>query len=151
MHTFRCDQTTPSVKYVHTKCSLCIFCVFNSVTAAQKPNILQPFKDTKSPIGGTIIFTTKVRAFPPAKVVWKINGEIVEESEQVTVEFTKPMAHTLTIKEAPETLHDATVSLVASNVAGEATTESKLTVKGRAPKFITKPIKCTVLEGTCGS
>lgn len=118
------------------------------VIAAQKPEILQPFKDVKSPIGGTIKFTTKVRAFPPAKVVWKINDEPIEESEFVHIEFQKPLTHLLTIKNAAESLHEATISLVASNVAGDTTTQSKLTVQGRAPEFVVKPIKCTILEGT---
>ena len=39
------------------------------------------------------------------------------------------------------------VNVIAKNIGGEASTECDLVIKGRAPTFIEKPIKCTVLEG----
>lgn len=90
-----------------------------------------------------------MRAFPPAQVVWRINGEIVEQSENIKIEFTKPLSHSLTITDAPESFHEATVSLTATNIAGDTSSQSMLSVKGRAPTFVEKPIKCTVLEGKC--
>jgi hypothetical protein len=38
------------------------------------------------------------------------------------------------------------VKCVAKNCAGEATCQAMLTVRGRAPTFIEKPIKCTVMK-----
>lgn len=92
-------------------------------------------------------FTTKVRAFPAPEVVWKLNDQPVEECETIEVGFQKPLTHTLTLKSVPESLNEAVVTLVATNVGGEASTQSKLTVKGRAPEFVIKPIKCTILAG----
>lgn len=40
------------------------------------------------------------------------------------------------------------VKVTAKNIGGEASTECNLDIKGRAPTFIEKPIKCTILEGT---
>lgn len=117
------------------------------ISAAQKPEILQPFKDAKLPIGGTVTFVTKVRGFPVPEVVWKINDEEIQESENIIPEFTKPMTYKITLKDVPENFHEGTVTLTATNVGGEASTQSKLTVKGRAPEFISKPIKCTTLAG----
>lgn len=111
------------------------------------PEILDRFKDVKLPIDGTFTFSTKVRAFPAAQVVWKVKDEPIEASEVAIIEFKKPMTHTLTLKRIPEILNQATVMLAASNVAGEATTQSVLTVTGRAPEFLTKPLKCTLLAG----
>jgi len=39
------------------------------------------------------------------------------------------------------------VKVVAKNNGGEATSEAELTISGRLPQFVEKPIKCTVLEG----
>ena len=42
------------------------------------------------------------------------------------------------------------VKVIAKNIGGEADTQCDLVIKGRAPTFIDRPIKCTVLEGdTC--
>lgn len=76
-----------------------------------------------------------------------MNGQPVELSETVRADFQKPNLYTLTIEKAPESLNAATVTVAASNVAGETTSDCKLTVSGRAPQFVAKPIKCTILEG----
>lgn len=91
--------------------------------------------------------STKVRGFPVPQVMWKLNDEPINESDTAVIEFQKPMTYKLTLKDVPESLNDAIVTISANNVGGEAVSHSKLTVKGRAPQFISKPIKCTILEG----
>ena len=39
------------------------------------------------------------------------------------------------------------VKVVAKNNGGEVSSEADLTISGRSPQFVAKPIKCTVLEG----
>ena len=39
------------------------------------------------------------------------------------------------------------VKVVARNNGGEVYSESELIICGRAPEFLEKPIKCTILEG----
>jgi len=43
------------------------------------------------------------------------------------------------------------VKVVAKNNGGEASSEAELTISGRMPEFVEKPIKCTVLEGKNGT
>lgn len=116
--------------------------------AAEKPGFIQPLKDVNAAIESTITLTAKVKGFPTPNLVWRINDAPIEESEMVTIEVQKPVTHVLTLKSVAESLSGAVVSLTAANVAGEAVSQSKLTISGRAPQFIATPIKCTVLEGT---
>lgn len=39
------------------------------------------------------------------------------------------------------------IKVIAKNAGGEDSCSSDLTVRGRAPTFIEKPLKCTILEG----
>lgn len=73
----------------------------------------------------------------------------MELTEGETVKFDyeeKDNMYTLTIsgdikgKSGP-------VKAIAKNIAGEASCNATLTVRGRAPNFIEKPLKCTILEG----
>ena len=41
------------------------------------------------------------------------------------------------------------VKVTGRNGGGEDSCASQLTIGGRAPEFIEKPLKCTVLDGTC--
>ena len=41
------------------------------------------------------------------------------------------------------------VKVVAKNGGGEDSCVATLSIGGRAPEFIEKPLKCTVLDGTC--
>lgn len=41
------------------------------------------------------------------------------------------------------------VKIVAKNNGGEVSSESELIICGRAPEFVEKPLKCTILEGSC--
>lgn len=115
--------------------------------AAEKPAFIQPLKDVKVPIEGTIVLAVKVKGFPTPNLVWRMNGEPIEESETVTIEVQKPVTHVLTLKSVPETLSGGIVTVTATNVGGEVVSKSNLTVSGKAPQFIQTPIKCTVLEG----
>lgn len=109
--------------------------------------ITQPLKDARSPIGGSVILTAKVKAFPTPDVVWVVNGQPVEENEKFVVQFEKPTTYTLTMNDVPEDLNASQISFTAKNVAGEVNSTAKLTVSGRVPEFVVKPFKCTVLEG----
>jgi len=123
--------------------------ITHHIVAAFKPEFVPPLKDIKSPIDGTITLKTQVKGVPTPTVVWKLNDQPLEESDTIKMVVEKPNVHTLTFLQAPESLNEATVTCFATNVAGEATTKSVLSVTGRAPEFISKPIKCTILEGTC--
>ena len=46
---------------------------------------------------------------------------------------------------------DGEVKVTAKNGGGEDSCASKLVIGGRAPKFIEKPLKCTVLDGKLSS
>ena len=42
---------------------------------------------------------------------------------------------------------DGEVKVVARNVGGEDSCSANLSVRGRAPTFIEKPLKCTIMDG----
>ncbi len=77
-----------------------------------------------------------------------MNGEEVVESEHAVFEYTK-RAETFSLT----LLHDlkgkdgATVKVLAKNVGGEDSCSAQLSIRGRAPTFIERPLKCTILEG----
>ncbi len=62
--------------------------------------------------------------------------EVDEKSKM----YTLTLLHALGGKEGD-------VKLVARNGGGEDSCTSKLTIGGRAPEFIERPLKCTVLDG----
>ena len=76
-----------------------------------------------------------------------LNGVELAEGEDVKFDFDeKDNTYSMTLlgnikdKSGP-------VKVIAKNIAGEASCNAKLTVRGRAPTFIEKPAKCTILEG----
>ena len=77
-----------------------------------------------------------------------LNGLELEPSDNVEIEVDeKNKRYTMTL------LHDlkgkdGEVTLVTKNGGGEDSCTSKLIIGGRAPIFIEKPLKCTVLDGT---
>ena len=73
--------------------------------------------------------------------------EELPEGEFVVYDYKpKENIYTLTLRGNLKGM-SGTVKVVAKNNGGEASCESQMTIKGRAPTFIEKPIKCTILEG----
>jgi len=72
----------------------------------------------------------------------------VVESESSIVDFNKK--ESLYILTLTGNVKDkkGQVKVVARNNGGEVSSESELIICGRAPEFIEKPQKCTILEGT---
>jgi hypothetical protein len=76
-----------------------------------------------------------------------INDEQVIQSENCVVEYTKKDAlYTLTLTGNVKD-KKGKVKVVAKNNGGEVSSESELIICGRAPEFVEKPLKCTILEG----
>ena len=72
--------------------------------------------------------------------------EIVEGDNVTFTRSPKDDTLTMTIADAmPELTGE--VKAVAKNVAGQADCTAKLEVRGRPPKFIETPQKCTIMEG----
>jgi len=76
------------------------------------------------------------------------NDEQLTESETCVMEFNKKdSTYTLTLTGDVKD-KKGKVKVVAKNNGGEVSSEAELTISGRLPEFVEKPIKCTVLEGT---
>merc|ERR1712142_637250 len=109
------------------------------------PKIVTPPSDCLACEQGPAKFTAKVSGSTPT-ILWYLNDEVLEESDSYIYTFDGKDTYTLTIdcnidgKSGP-------VKIVATNAGGEDSASSKLTVDGRAPEFIEKPVKCTCLEG----
>ncbi len=72
---------------------------------------------------------------------------MLEESEDVQFEVNpKTMMYTLHLLN-DITYKAGTIKVVAKNGGGEDSCSSTLKIGGRAPEFIEKPLKCTVLAG----
>ena len=77
-----------------------------------------------------------------------LNDQELEPTEDVEIDVDeKKKIYTMTL------LHDlkgkdGQVKVIAKNGGGEDSCTSKLVIGGRAPTFIEKPLKCTVLNGT---
>lgn len=69
------------------------------------------------------------------------------ETEQIRMEFEpKTNMYHLTLKDNLRGM-SGTVRVLATNKGGKDETKVNLKITGRAPTFIEKPLKCTVLEG----
>ncbi|XP_074642623.1 twitchin-like [Tubulanus polymorphus] len=115
------------------------------VRPAKPPKFVKKTEDVVSPEHGTAKFTCKVAGVPSPTLTWFINDKQIEMSESITSDYDKKTdLHTLTFI---DTMPDigGKLKCLAKNNAGEASCEAILTVRGRAPIFIDKPIKCTVL------
>lgn len=76
-----------------------------------------------------------------------VNDQELVESENVQFTYVKKdsmYSVTLTgnLKDK-----EGKVKVVGKNNGGEDSAECKLTIGGRAPTFVEKPLKCTILEG----
>ena len=79
-----------------------------------------------------------------------LNEQELEPSETVEMLHMSDGRVTLILKDTMPETHSGTVKGVAKNLGGEAPSSANHEIRGRAPTFIEKPLKCTVLEGdTC--
>ncbi|XP_023933258.1 titin isoform X1 [Lingula anatina] len=118
------------------------------VTPVKPAKIIEKPKDTTVPEHGTAKFTSKITGTPVPTVTWFLNDQELQPSETVHTDFIKKdNTFTLTIDDCmPDKM--GPVKVVAKNNGGDVSAECKLTVEGRAPSFVQKPIKCTVMEGS---
>lgn len=89
----------------------------------------------------------RVTGFPTPTVTWFLNDEEITESENVTFEYVKKDNAYIMTMTGDLSGKDGKVKVIAKNNGGEDSCEAELTIKGRAPSFVEKPLKCTVLEG----
>lgn len=69
------------------------------------------------------------------------------ESENVIFEYTKRTEiFTMTLINNLKD-KDGNVKVVAKNIGGEDSCGAALAIKGRAPTFIERPLKCTIMQG----
>jgi hypothetical protein len=119
----------------------------NPVTAVKPPKITKPLEDKVAPEEGTVKMEVRVTGFPTPTFTWFRNEEEITESENCTFEYIKKdNAYIMTLT-GDLRGKDGKVKIVAKNNGGEASCEAQLTIKGRAPTFVEKPMKCTILEG----
>jgi hypothetical protein len=78
-----------------------------------------------------------------------VNDEQVVESETSVIEYNKKDALYMLTLTGNVKDKKGKVKVVAKNNGGEVSSESELIICGRAPEFVEKPLKCTILEGTC--
>ena len=76
-----------------------------------------------------------------------LNDQELVESETVVYEYVKKdnMFHMTLLGDIKG--QSGPVKVVAKNIGGEDSATAQMTVSGRAPTFIEKPQKCTIMEG----
>ncbi|ELT91013.1 hypothetical protein CAPTEDRAFT_109753, partial [Capitella teleta] len=95
--------------------------------------------------GKTAEFTCQVKGEPTPDLTWFIDDKEVKPEGRYTI-TEKNQLIVFQVKDVtPEDVGKYTV--IAKNPLGEATCSANLEVDGRAPTFVEKPMKCTVLEG----
>ena len=72
--------------------------------------------------------------------------ELLEGDNVVYGSNPKDNTYTLTLSGDLQGM-SGDVKVVATNAGGKALCESNMKIQGRAPIFIEKPLKCTILEG----
>ena len=124
--------------------------LFIGISAVKPPKVVVPLQNTTAPENGPAKLSTKITGFPEPTIVWTLNNEEIQPTDNVSLAFDKKTStYTLTLT-GDLRGKGGDVKVTAKNIGGEADTSCTLTIKGRAPTFIEKPIKCTVLEGdTC--
>lgn len=95
----------------------------------EKPEILEPLKNTVVKEGETITFTTQVTGNPTPKVQWFKNSEEVTENKNVDKDI-----HSITIVTAKEK-DSGDYTIKASNSAGTAFSGCTLTVENSGTQF----------------
>ena len=115
------------------------------------PKIETPPEDTIAPEQGPVTFSAKITGSNP-KVTWFMNEEeLVETPEEVMFELDeKKFIYTVTVARQLKG-QSGTVRVHAVNKAGQDEATCKITVEGRSPEFLQKPIKCTTLAGKCSA
>ena len=120
------------------------------ISAVKPPKVVVPLASTIAPENGPAKLSAKITGFPEPEVTWFLNDLNIEADDNTVFDYDK--------RTSVYTLHmtgdlrgrGGKVKVIAKNIGGEADTQCDLTIKGRAPTFIERPIKCTVLEGdTC--
>lgn len=79
--------------------------------------------------GSSVALKVDVSGIPSPSVSWRLNGEILEKSDRLSIETT-PDYSTLSIKNA--VIEDTGVyTIVAENVVGKAVADFEVNVKGK--------------------
>lgn len=95
----------------------------------EKPEILEPLKNTVIREGQTVTFTTQITGNPTPKVQWFKNGHEITENKKIDKDM-----HSITIVTATEA-ESGEYTLKATNTAGTAFSGCTLTVEDRGARF----------------
>ena len=117
------------------------------LAAVKPPKIVTPTKDTVAPENGPGKMFAKITGFPAPTVKWFLNDQELVESENIRFEsVTKDNTYHMTLLNDLKEM-TGTIKVVATNAGGSDSCQSNLLIRGRAPTFVEKPQKCTILEG----
>ncbi|XP_048515729.1 titin isoform X3 [Athalia rosae] len=124
--TYTCKATN-QVGQASTSASLCV----KISSPTEVPSFVTPLSNVMARTGQKVKLECEVRGIPPPNVSWTHDGKFVKETPDLKIE-TEGGKSTLIISEAfPK---DAgTYAVSARNIAGEATSSSNVSVKGRIP------------------